>query len=150
VPGHDVRIDVDRIDRILNGDAVIRAEDVEDVAGVALGAVGDEDFVGRNVHTVGTVVVLGDGLAEEVVPLLRAVAAERLALRHLIDGRVHGRDAGGRQRLGDVADAEPDHLGLRVRVGVGLHAARDLGEQVAGLELEVMVVDAGHRAVFDF
>jgi len=36
VAGHDVGIDVDGVDGVGDGDRVVRAEDVEDVAGVAL------------------------------------------------------------------------------------------------------------------
>jgi hypothetical protein len=45
VTGHYVGVDVDRVCRIGDGDGVVLAEDVEDVGGVALGAVGDEDFI---------------------------------------------------------------------------------------------------------
>ena len=58
-------------------------------------------------------VVLGDRLAQEVVALLGAVAVERVAAGHLVDGLVHRLDDRGRQRLGDVADAHADDLGDR-------------------------------------
>ena len=51
--------------------------------------------------------------------------------------------AGG-ERLGDVADAHADDLGRGVLLGEGGDAAADLGEEVAGFELEVVVVDVGH------
>ena len=109
------------------------AEDVEDVAHVALGAVGDKDLVGDDVAPAGLVIMLGDGLAEEVATLLIAVPLERLAPGHLIDGLVHRRDHSGHERLGHVADAAADDLGGRIRGGEGLHAAADFGEEVAGL-----------------
>ena len=54
------------------------------------------------------VVVLRDGVAEERVALLGAVAFERRALRHLVGGGVQRLNAHGRERFGDVADAEAD------------------------------------------
>src|SRR5205807_856056 len=50
-----------------------------------------------------------------------------------------------RERLGDVADAEPDHLGVGVRGLIRADAPTDLGEQVARGQLGVVLVDAGHR-----
>jgi hypothetical protein len=88
--------------------------------------------------------VRADRLDQEVVALLRAVAAERLAPRHLVDRRVHRLDDRRREWLGDVADAEPDDVGVGVRGLVGADAAPDLGEQIACGQLGVMLVDARH------
>ena len=90
-------------------------EDLLDVAAVALAAVADEDLVGRDVDAARRVVVLADRLDQEVVALLGAVAVERLALAHLVDRGVHRLDDRGRERLGDVADAEADHLRVGMR-----------------------------------
>ena len=46
VAGHHVGVHIHRIDRIGDGDDVALAEDVEDVAGIAFRAVGNEDLVG--------------------------------------------------------------------------------------------------------
>src|SRR5207248_3439920 len=105
----------------------------KDIAGVALGAVGDENLVGRDVAAAGLEVVLSDGFAEEVVALLGAVAAEGFAAGHLVDGLVHGLGDGRRQRLGDVADGHAADLGRGVFLGEGGDAAADLGEEVTGL-----------------
>jgi len=50
VASHDVCIDIDGIHRIGDGDLVPHAEDVEDVAGIALAAVGDEDLIRLDVQ----------------------------------------------------------------------------------------------------
>src|SRR5262249_36170928 len=117
VGGHDGRVHVDGGDGVGGGDDIIRGEDVEDVAGVALGAVGDEDLIGSDVGVAGVEVVLGDGFAEEVVALLGAVAVEGFAAGHVVHGLVHGFDDGGRKGLGDVADAHADDLGGGVVLG---------------------------------
>src|SRR5690606_17198047 len=58
---------------------------------------------------------------------------------------MHRLDDRGREWLGDVADAEADHL----RVGVGslvrAYAPADLREQVAGGEFCEALVDTGHE-----
>ena len=41
---HDVRVDIDRIDRIGDADTVVVPEDVTDVAAIALGAIADKDL----------------------------------------------------------------------------------------------------------
>ena len=92
-----------------------------------------------------TIVV--DGGAEEVVALLRTIAAERGAIRHFIDGLVHGGNDRAGQRLRDVANAAANEAlgGLGIRVGESLHAAADLGEEIAGFELEVIVIEISHN-----
>ncbi len=138
---HHVRIDVHRVHRIGDRDARREREDLLDVAAVALAAIADEDLVGRDVHAARGVVVLADRFDEEVVALLRAVAAERLALAHLVDGGVHRLDDRGRERLGHIADAEADDLRVGVRRRVRAHATTDLGEQITRRQLGVVLVD---------
>jgi hypothetical protein len=78
--------------------------------------------------------VPGDQLGEEVVARLGTIAAERLRPRHLIDGGVQRLHDRRRQRLGRIADAEADELGLRVRRLELLHPPRDLAEEITALE----------------
>ncbi len=146
VAGHDVGVDVDRIHRVGDGDLVPRAEDVEDVAGVTLAAVGDENLIRFHVDAACLEIVLGDGVAQEVVALLRAVAAEGGAVAHFIHRLVHGRADGLGQRLGHIADAAADQAlrGLGIGLREDLHAAGDFGEEVTGFELVVVFVDVGH------
>src|SRR5690606_16479915 len=51
IPGHHVGVDVDRIDRIGDRDDIVTSENIEDIAGVALGTVGDEHLVGGDAET---------------------------------------------------------------------------------------------------
>ena len=59
---------------------------------------------------------------------------------------MHRLDHGLRQRLGDIADTTADDAcGLvRVGLGVGFHAAGDLGKQVSGFEFQEIGVDGCH------
>ena len=85
-------------------------------------------------------VVALNGLLEEGVALLGAVAVEALFGAHLGDGVVHGvHDALG-QRLGHVADAQTDDLLLGVGLLIGGDLVGDVHEEVAGLQLVVVLV----------
>ena len=42
---HHVRVDINRVDRVRDGDGVVRSEDVQNVSGVALRSVRNEDFI---------------------------------------------------------------------------------------------------------
>ena len=147
VAGHDVRIDVNGIDRVADGEFVLVSEDVEDVAAITLRSVADEDLVVGHLDALVAEIVLCDGGAEEVVALLRTVAAERRAIGHLIDGGVHGRDDRARQRFRHVADAAADEAlgGFGIRVTESFHAAADLREEVASFELQVIVIQVSHN-----
>lgn len=137
---HDVAVHVDRIDGVGDGHAVVPAQQFADASRVALGAVVDEDFGGREVDAAWGEVVLQDGLDEEVVALFGAVAAEGLRVCHLVHSLVHGFDAGGWQGAGDVADAQADD----VLFGMGdlerVHLLGDVGEEVAAGQLQEMFV----------
>ena len=60
--GHHVGVHVDGVDRIGHRNAVVVPEDVQNVAGVALGAIGDENLVRFNGTAPLLVIMLGDGL----------------------------------------------------------------------------------------
>ena len=143
-PSHDIRIDIHGIDRIGDGDFHILTEEFLDVAAVALRAVGNEDLVGGDVHPAILEVRFCDCLAEEAIALLGTVAVERLALCDVVDGLVHRLCHCGRQRLRDIADAETDDLCGWIFLLKTLHAVCDFGEKIAGLDFEVVFVDANH------
>jgi len=141
---HDVGVVVDRVDRVADGHHVVEGEDVEDVGAVALGAVGDEHLLGLQADAERLVGFLDNGVDQPVIPLLRAVAGEVGGGAEVVDGVVERLQHGRGQRAGDVADAEADHLGVRVGGGEFPHAAADLGEEVAGFEFQVVIVDLCH------
>ena len=133
---HDVGVDVDGIDGVGDADEVVPVQQLLEVAGVALGAVVDEDFVDAEADATRLEVVLQDGLAQEVVALLGSVATEAVGGGHLVNGTVHGLDDGGAERLGDVADAERDDVGLGVHHTEGVDLLGDVGEEVVLLEVQ--------------
>ena len=142
---HDIGVEVDRIHRIGNGDAGVLGEDLLDIAAVALRPVRDEDLVGFDPAAPRLVIVLRNRFAEKRVALVGAVTLEGLAPGHFVRGGMQGGDAHGRERLRDIADSQPDDGTRGIGLLVGGHAARDIGEQVRGLELGVVFVDADHR-----
>src|SRR5213596_1591333 len=92
--------------------------------------------------------MFAEPLDEEVVPRLRAVPLERLGPRHLVHRGVQGFDDRGCQRTSDVADPEANEPGPRVIVLELPHTPRDLREEIARPELQVVVVDSRHGARF--
>jgi len=134
VAGHDVGVDVDGVDRIGDRDDVVVAEDVEDVARVALGAVRDKNLVRSDAET--GILVFDNGFAKEGITLLRPVALESARVSEFVDGIVHGLAAGFGERLGHVADTTADEAfrGFGIGLVEGGDAAGDLGKEVAGFE----------------
>ena len=141
---HHIAVHVHRIDRVGHGDAIALSKDVEDVAAVALGAVGDEDLIGADLTAAGLEIMRGDRLSQPGVTLLRAIAVEAFGRSHRIDGELHGIAARLRQRFGHVADAESDQGGVGVGSAEGLHPSADFREQVTSFEFEVIAVDLNH------
>lgn len=146
IADHHVGVDVDGVDGISDGDFVAGSEDVQDVAGVALGAVGDEDFVGVDVEAAGFEIVVGDGVAEEVVALLGAITFEGFGNALFVDGIVHGIADGFGEGFGDITNAASDEAFGTLGVGFieDFDATGDFREEVSGFQLEVVFVDVGH------
>ncbi len=140
---HHVRIDVDRVARVGHEYRALAAEDLLDVAAVLFAAVRDEDLVARELDTPGCEVALEDGLDEEVVAVLGSVAVGLLQL--VFDGRVHGPADGRSQGESDVADPEPNHTCIGMCLREGAYTPYDLGEEIAGDELAVVLVDLRHQ-----
>ncbi len=141
---HGVAIDVDRIDRIGHTERVLEAEDIADVAGIALGTVVDEDLVTLEGNATWREVIGDDGVLQERIAMLRTVATEGLAAGHLIDRLVQSLDDGWTQWLCDVADAETDDVGLWMCGLECCYLLRDGGEEVAGRKFEEVIVNVYH------
>ena len=86
-----------------------------------------------------------DGVAEEVIALLGAIAVEALDGCEVVDGGMHGLDDGGDERTGHVTDAHLDELSLGMGLLVGRGAACDLGEEVTAGKLGVVEVYVCHE-----
>ena len=122
--------------------------DFHEGACIWLASVGNKDLVRCDSDTALTEITLHDGLADKVITCGGAIATERRAIGEFIDRCVHGRNDRGGKRLRDIADAAADDL--FGNGGVCLcehgHAAGDFGEQVAGGQLQVVVVDDCHES----
>ena len=60
VTGHDVRIHVNRINRIGDRDFVFVAENIKNISSIAFRSVGDKNLVIGDVDFAGAIIVLGD------------------------------------------------------------------------------------------
>ncbi|OAV64600.1 hypothetical protein Barb6_03176 [Bacteroidales bacterium Barb6] len=109
------------------------AEDVADVAGVALGTVADKYLAWFNRYAAGGIIILYNGIHEERIALFRPVTAERFPCRQIIHRLVHGGYHGGSQRLRHVPDTHADNLPVRVRHLESVYLFRYVGEQVTAL-----------------
>ena len=74
----------------------------------------------------------------------RTGAVECLLHAHFADRLVHRFDDGGRQRAGDVADAQTDDVRIGMRGAVRLHAASDFRKQVRTRQTGKIIVDMKH------
>ena len=128
---HGVGVHIDGVDRVAHGHHVVHAENVPNIAAVALGSVGDKDFAGADGYAAGLVVVLGDCATQELIPLLGPIAVEVLGGGHLVHGGVHGGGDGGGKGPGHIPNAQADEAALRVLRRVGGHAAGNLRKEIA-------------------
>ena len=112
---HHVAVYVHRVDWVGDSEVVVPPHQLADVARVALRPVVDEYLARVDVYAARQEVVFRYGLAQEQVALLRAVAVERVLVRHVVNGLVHGLHHRRAQRLRHVPDAEAYDVGLGVR-----------------------------------
>ena len=86
-------------------------------------------------------VVADQRLVQETVALLVAVAVEGLLPGLILYCRVQCVDNRGYERTGHVADAQTDDIRLRVRSGIFTYLAGNSREQIALLEVVVVLID---------
>ena len=129
-PNHHIRVDIDGIDRIGDANGVVPAHQFLNISRITLGTVVDEHLVTVEMNAAREEVVLQDGITQEIVTLLRTVAAESLAGSHLVGSLMDGFNDGGCQRLGYITDAQTDHINLRVGGLEGIHLLGNISEQV--------------------
>ena len=137
---HHVRVDVNGIDGIGHTNEVVPVEQFLEVTRIALCTVVDEDLVDIEMNATCQKIVLEDGLAQEIIALLRTVAAEPFDATHLVGRLMHCLDNGRCQRLRHVAYAEGYHVGLGMHHLKGVHLLGNVGEQVVVLEVQEMNV----------
>ena len=89
--------------------------------------------------------MLCDRLAQEGIALLGAVAVKSAGGAHFVHCRVHGADDRLRQRAGDIADAQPDEVCIRVIGRKCRDTPGDLAKQVAALQTGKILVYLKHK-----
>ena len=132
---HDVGIDVSRIHGVRNEHVRAGFDDIEEVAQVALGAVGHEDLVEADLDTQ-AVIEVPYRLTDKLIALgVVAVPAERLGNAHLIHRFVHGLNDAGGEGQRHVSDTESNNTLFGVSLLVGGNLLCNGGKQIALLEL---------------
>ena len=99
---------------IADGDPVVCAEDLLDIAGITLCAVAYKDFIRADAGAPAPVIALGNGISQEFVAQVRGIAMEGLCMAHFLHGFVHGLYDGRSQGLGDISDPKADNALLGV------------------------------------
>ncbi len=141
IPAHEVGVHINRVDRIRDQDHIAGSEQVGDVAGVALGAVRDEDVRQIHLHAV-SFIISSYGGSCSLVALFRTVAFEGLGGSHGVHAVMERLKDGLPKGLCHISDAEPDDLRafFRVFFHIGGCPVGDLGEQIAFLEFQVILI----------
>ena len=141
---HNVRVEINGINRVGDGNFAVERENFLNVAAVAFGAVADKNFVRFNVKPATFVIVIGNFLAQERISLFRAVAAKSFSVAHFISSTFHRVNAHLRQWTSHVADAEPNDF----RVGIFRLELRgtfaDFREQITAGQFQIIFVDLRH------
>ena len=119
-------------------------KDLLDIGGIALGAVGNEDFIGADLAASGREIIFRDGFPQEAVAQIRGVAAEGLGPAHFIDGPVQSVDHGRRQRLGNISDAQADDRRFGMGVGISLCLFCHGRKQIAAGQFQVILICKKH------
>ena len=79
VADHDIRVDIDGIDRVGHGDAISRAEDFKNRSAITFRAVGKKDLVVGDIYPALAKIAMGDCAAHRLVTRAWAVASKRRA-----------------------------------------------------------------------
>jgi len=111
---HHVRLDVGLKNRVEHAYAVVLAQDVADVGHVLLGALADENFVGRHSDAARFEVAFDNGVEQKRVAANWAAPLEGAIVAHLVHAAVHSLDHAGYKRQRYVAAVEPDGVLLGV------------------------------------
>lgn len=106
---HGVRIYIYGVDRVGHQYGIVRVKQIQDVADVALRAVTHENLTLLKLNVVQHIVSF-ELCTQEVVALLRAVAAEGSSVRHFIDRAVQRGNNRRAQGLSYIAYSQADKL----------------------------------------
>ena len=91
-----------------------------------------------------------DGIDEEVVAVLRTIAAESLSVGTFIHRTVHRLDGSIRQWSGHITDAKTNEVGFGMQGFIFVHLLGNLSEEITLGELLVVCVCANHESIYDW
>ena len=128
---HDVRIDIDRIDGVGDAYDVVGSQYVANVACIAFRSIADEDLIAVETDASGGEVVSDDGIDEEVVTLLRSLAAKGARVGIFFNRLTHRTDRCRGERTGHITDSKLDDVGLGVCALICAHLSGYLGKEIA-------------------
>ena len=121
------------------------AQNVGEIACIALRTVIDEDFVCTDIYATGMVVVDGNGLAQELVSLFRTITTETFGTRLLLNRTVKGFYDSGGKRTGDIADAQTDETDIgMILLEIG-HTMGNICKKIIGLQMKEILVQCQHE-----
>ena len=83
---HNIGVNINGINRVGDADGAVFSEDIAEVARVALRAVVDKYLVDVDIDAARRKVVVGDGLAQELIAVLRPVTPESFGVGLLVHG----------------------------------------------------------------
>ena len=145
---HDVRIDIDGIDRVSDAHEIVGREDIAYISCIAFGTIADENFFTVELNATRDKIVLDNGIDEEVVTMFWSIASEGLTVGTFIHSSMHGLNCCIGQRTGHVANTETDDVCLRMFGLICIHLLGNLGKEIAVRELQIVCVDVNHIVPF--
>ena len=144
--GHHVGVDVNRVNRIDDSDTILMAKNIQNIAAIAFGTVGDKNLIVFDIQIPLAIVVFRDGVTKKLIPLFWPITAERVPARKFIDRPMHRVDHCRGERFRNIPDAAADQRLSQFRIFLAelTNSASDLRKKVAGFQFEIMLVNMGH------
>ena len=93
-------------------------------------------------------IVADQRLVQEAIALLVAIAMEGLLLSLILNRRVQRVDDCRHERTGHVANTQADDVRVRVRRRILVYLAGNGGEQIALLEVVIVLIDLHRLCAF--
>ena len=138
--GHDVGVDINRVDRIGNQYTVIGIKQVKNIAEVGFCAVADKDLILFQCD-ITLRIIAGNFSFQEVISLFRSITAEGLSGTHLSAGAFQCLDDCRTEGKSDIADAQPDDVDIWVLLLKSRHFFANHCKEVAFFQLQIMLID---------
>ena len=140
---HNIGVQIYGINRVRNQNGIGIAKDIGDIAAVTLSAVADEDFIAvQGYAKVG--IILNQCFVQEVIALLRAIAAEGFLHAHFGNCLGHRFYYAGCQWTGYVANAQANYLFIRMSSCISTYLVSNICEEIGFLQITIIFVYKSH------